>query len=72
MDTSQETYRIPRTQSTELKKVNKQKGPNEDDLIPLRREKKEITGGRQREGPGWERGQGGEVGNMIWYWGEKD
>jgi hypothetical protein len=32
------------------------------------REKEEITGSRGREGAGWERGQGGEKGNMIRYW----
>jgi hypothetical protein len=31
----------------------------------LRREKKAITGGGRREGAEWERGQGGEKGNMI-------
>jgi hypothetical protein len=31
-------------QSTELKKAIKPKSPNEDALIPLRREKKPITG----------------------------
>jgi hypothetical protein len=45
--------RIPRIQSSELKKVNKSKGPSKDASIPLGvgREKKAITGGR-REGPG--------------------
>jgi hypothetical protein len=37
-------YRIPRIQSTEPKKVNKQKGPSEDASIPLGREKITITG----------------------------
>ena len=37
-------YRIPRTQFTECKKFNKLKGPIEDALIPLEREKKQITG----------------------------
>jgi hypothetical protein len=48
VDTSQETYRIPRTQSTELKKVNKQKGPSEDVSIPLGLEKIAITGAKRR------------------------
>ena len=39
-------YRILRIQSTELKKVNKLKGPREDALIPLGRYKKAITEGR--------------------------
>jgi hypothetical protein len=34
-------------QSTELKKVNKQKGPSKDASIPLKREKKTIM--RDRE-----------------------
>ena len=37
---------MPRIQSTELRKVNKQKGPSEDVSIPLGKEKKIITGGR--------------------------
>ena len=44
-------YRIPKIQSTELKKVNKLKGPSEDASVPLRREKKAITSGEgRREG----------------------
>ena len=38
-------YRIPKIQSTELKKVNKLKGPSEDASVPLGREKKAITSG---------------------------
>jgi hypothetical protein len=38
-------YRIPRTQSIELKKLNKLKGPSEDSLVPLGKEEKTITGG---------------------------
>ena len=45
-------YRILRIQSTELKKVNKPKGPSENTSIPLGREKKAITG-RKREGGSW-------------------
>jgi hypothetical protein len=37
-------YRIPRIQSTELKKANKPKGPSEEASIPLGGEKKAITG----------------------------
>jgi len=29
---------------------------------------KQSQEGEWREGPGWERGQGGEEGNMIRYW----
>ena len=56
-------YRIPRIQSTELKKVKNQKGPSEDASIPLGREKKTIRGGRGRERPRWKRGNRGENGN---------
>ena len=48
-------YRIPKIQSTELKKVNKLKDPSEDASVPLGREKKAITSG---EGPGRESGWG--------------
>jgi hypothetical protein len=49
-------YRIPKIQSTELKKVNKLKEPSENVSIPLgRRRKQPQVGGR--EGPGRERGQ---------------
>jgi hypothetical protein len=51
-------YRIPRTQLTDSKKCNKQKGPSEGASIPFRRKKK-IMGGRGREGSGWERGRSG-------------
>ena len=46
------TCRIPKIQSTELKKVTSRKGPSEDASIPLGREKKAITGER-REGGTW-------------------
>ena len=63
-------YRIPKIQSTELKKVNKLKCPSEDASVPLGREKKAITSG---EGGTWEgkwMGVGGVrgEGNLIWYW----
>jgi hypothetical protein len=38
-------YRIHEIQSTELKKVNKPKGPCEDISVALGREKKAITSG---------------------------
>jgi hypothetical protein len=47
--------RMPRIQSTELTKVNKQKGPSKDVSISLGLEKKMIRGGK---GPRWERGRG--------------
>ena len=40
MNIRQKKYRIPNTQSTELKKVNKLKGPSEDASVSLGREKK--------------------------------
>ena len=43
---------MPGIQSTELKKFNKQKGPNEDASIPQKKEKKAIMRERKREGPG--------------------
>jgi hypothetical protein len=64
-------------QSTQLKKVNKLKGPSENPSVPLEREKKAITSGEGREEPGRESGLdvAGWVGegNLIWYWvSEKD
>ena len=38
-------YRISKIKSTELKNVNKLKGPSEDASILLQREKKTITSG---------------------------
>ena len=43
-------YRISKIQSTELKKVNKLKGPNEDTSVPFGREKK------KQSQVGWEGG----------------
>jgi hypothetical protein len=46
----------PKLQSTELKKINKQKFPSEDASIPLGREKKAFTrvcGGEQKKGGEW-------------------
>ena len=43
-------YRIPKIKSTELKNINKLKGPSDDAPIPLGKEKKAITsreGGRK-------------------------
>jgi len=51
---------MSRIQSIELKYFNKKKNPSEDGSIPLRREEKIIMGGREMEGPKWERGGGGE------------
>jgi hypothetical protein len=41
----QTKYKIPKIQFTELKKVNKLKGPSEDSSVPIRRKKKAITSG---------------------------
>ena len=74
MDISQKKkkkYRIPKIQSTELKKVNKLKCPSEDASVPLGREKKAITsgeGGRDLGGKVDGGGQRGLEGNLIWYW----
>ena len=71
MDISQEKYRIPKIQSTELKKVNKLKCPSEDASVPLGREKKTITsgeGGRDLQGNMDRVGGSGGKENLIWYW----
>jgi hypothetical protein len=49
-------------QSTELKKINKQKGPSEDG-----RERQTIMGVRGRDEHEWERGGGVEKENRIRY-----
>lgn len=50
--------RTPRIQSTEFKKLNKLKGPSENDSILFGREKKPISVLRdgERERPRWEQG----------------
>mgnify|MGYP007107459760 CR=1 FL=1 len=72
MDISQKKkYRISKIQSTELKKVNKLKGPSEDARAPLGREKKAITSGEGGRDLGEKvDGVGGQwvEGNLIWYW----
>jgi hypothetical protein len=70
VDISQKKYRIHRIQSTELKKVDKPKGPSEEDALGGIR--KQSWGGgawmwRWRKRPGWKRRQGGEEGNVIRY-----
>jgi hypothetical protein len=45
-------------QLTDYIKFNMNKDPGEDASITLRKEKKIITGGRGRKGPGWKRGEG--------------
>jgi hypothetical protein len=51
-------YRIPKIQSTELKKFSKLKGPRDDTSVPLGREKKQSQVGR--EGGIWEGNSSGE------------
>ena len=62
MDISQKIQNTYDIQFTELKKVNKQKCPSKDASIFLEREKKTITGGKGREGPGCKRGEEGKMG----------
>ena len=67
-------YRIPRIQSTELKKANKPKGPWCDDAsIPLGKEKKAIKGvGKGDRDLGWKgeregkRGTWSDIGGREW------
>jgi hypothetical protein len=44
--------RVPTIQPTVHLKLTKKEGPSVDASISLRRGKKIITGGREREGPG--------------------
>jgi hypothetical protein len=61
-------YRIPKIESTELKKLNKLKCPREEAPVPHGREKKSITsgeGGRDQGGK-VEREEGvGEEGKLM-------
>jgi hypothetical protein len=73
MDVRKKKYRIPKIQSTELKKVNKLKYSSEDATVPLGRKKKPITSGKGgRDLGGKVDGVGiGAVkveGYLIWYW----
>ena len=43
MDISQISYKIPKTQFTDLRKVNNPKGRSEDASVPLGRKKKAVT-----------------------------
>ena len=56
MDIRKKSYRIPKIQSTELKKVNKLKDPREDASVPLGKEKKAITSGESGQEVGCKRG----------------
>ena len=57
-------YRIPKTQSTEHKKLSQLKCPSKDASVPLGREKKAIT---SEEG---ERDLGGKLDRWgFWGWG---
>jgi hypothetical protein len=64
-------YRIPKIQSTELKKLNKLKCLSKDTSVPLGREKKAITSGEGGRSLGRKVGgmwRVGWDGNLIWYW----
>ena len=71
MDIGPKKYRISRMQSTELKKVTKSKGPNEEASIPLGKKKKQSEEGGESEESGWESGQGRGKWNMNRYWVEE-
>jgi hypothetical protein len=58
VDVSQIKYRIPKTQSTELKKLNKLKCPSEDASVPLGREESDHKGEGERN-PGGKVDRGG-------------
>ena len=65
-------YRIPKIQSTELKKLNNLNCLSEDASVPLGREKKAITSWEGRRDLVRENRQSrwkfwGER-NLIWYW----
>jgi len=65
-------YRIPKLQSTGLKKINKLKGLMENASISLGREKKASTMGERGIWLGKGTGVGREQ-NMTWFWvGGKD
>ena len=64
-------YRIPKIQSTELKKVNKLKCPSEDASVPFGREKKATTSGEGGRGLGGKVEQG-ERGEWVGGIGEPD
>jgi hypothetical protein len=55
-------------QPTDHRKFSKKGDPSEDVSIPLRKGNKIIMGGRGKERPGWELGEGGNRGK-IRYWG---
>jgi hypothetical protein len=62
VDIIKNMYRIPKIQSTELRKVNKLNGPSDDATVPLGRKKKAITSedGRRDLRGKVDRGCGGE------------
>ena len=64
-------YRIPKIQSTELKKFNKLKCPSEFLSVPHEREKKAITseeGQKDLEGEMDRVEEWGGDRNLIWHW----
>jgi hypothetical protein len=65
------SYKIPNIQPTELKNVNKLKGPSEDASVALRREKKAITRGEREKDLGRKRaGLGRGKLDLVLGWGE--
>jgi hypothetical protein len=63
---------IPKINITELKMLNKLKGPTEDTSVPFVREKKAITSGEGGKDLGgkvdWVGEEWGPEGNLISYW----
>ena len=65
-------YRIPRIQPTELKKVNRPKGPRENASTHLGGRRKESRRAGGREGTGWENGVGRGKGEHDQVWGTQE
>jgi hypothetical protein len=65
-------YRILSIQPRVHKKFNEKEGPSEDASIPFRRGNKIITECREREGPGWLRGQEKVGQDQVWGREEED
>jgi hypothetical protein len=61
-------YRIPKMQSTELKKLNKLKRPSEDASVPSGKGGRDLGGKMDGKAGG---GAGRGEGNLILYWVEE-
>jgi hypothetical protein len=57
-------------QLTDPKKLNKKEVPSEDASIQIKSCYKKLIGGRRRKGPGWQRGEGGEMWGQNQIWGK--